>query len=107
MLGGKHCEKRRNCSLQAISPFLTMFSLVRLHAAFCGNGLNKQNNFGLSKLKTFADDNKNWTKQSSFVFGKVENIVGKGENAAHQHFLPFPQYFQEHSYSVSLKVRIV
>ena len=23
---GKHCEKRRNCLLQAISPFLTMFS---------------------------------------------------------------------------------
>ena len=22
---GKHCEKRRNCLLQAISPFLTMF----------------------------------------------------------------------------------
>ena len=25
---GKHCEKRRNCLLQAISPFLTMFSIV-------------------------------------------------------------------------------
>ena len=24
--GRKHCEKRRNCFLQAISPFLTMFS---------------------------------------------------------------------------------
>ena len=24
----KHCEKRRNCLLQAISPFLTMFSIV-------------------------------------------------------------------------------
>ena len=23
---GKHCEKRRNCFQQAISPFLTMFS---------------------------------------------------------------------------------
>ena len=26
MYGRKHCEKRRNCLLQAISPFLTMFS---------------------------------------------------------------------------------
>ena len=26
MLGRKHCEKRRNCLLQAISPFLTMFT---------------------------------------------------------------------------------
>ena len=25
-MGRKHCEKRRNCLLQAISPFLTMFS---------------------------------------------------------------------------------
>ena len=25
---GKHCVKRRNCLLQAISPFLTMFSIL-------------------------------------------------------------------------------
>ena len=25
---GKHCEKRRNCLLQAISPFLTIFSTL-------------------------------------------------------------------------------
>ena len=25
---GKHCEKRRNCLEQAISPFLTMFSTL-------------------------------------------------------------------------------
>ena len=25
------------------------------------------------------------------VFGMVENIVGKGENAGYQHFLLFPQ----------------
>ena len=25
-LGRKHCEKRRNCLLQAIAPFLTIFS---------------------------------------------------------------------------------
>ena len=25
-LSGKHCGKRRNCSLRAISPFPTMFS---------------------------------------------------------------------------------
>ena len=40
--GRKHCEKRRNCLLQAISPFLTMFSNISLvcqNAALCGNGL--------------------------------------------------------------------
>ena len=29
-----------------------------------------------------------------FVF-RVENILGKGENAGHQHFLLFPQCFQK------------
>ena len=42
--GRKHCEKRRNRLLQAISLFLTMFStaiisLVRQNAVLCGNGL--------------------------------------------------------------------
>ena len=36
--GRKHCEKRRNCLLQAISPFLTMFS-KSMYAALCDNGL--------------------------------------------------------------------
>ena len=32
---GKHCEKRRNCLEQAISPFLTMFStLYGTHFSF-------------------------------------------------------------------------
>ena len=42
-----------------------------------------------------------------FVYDKVENIVGKGENTAYQHFLLFPQYFQKAFYSGSLKVRTV
>ena len=42
-----------------------------------------------------------------FVMGRVENIVGKGENAGYQHFLLFPQCFQKASLSGPLKVRIV
>ena len=38
---------------------------------------------------------------------KVENIVGKGENAGYQHFLLFPQCFQNASSTGSLKVGIV
>ena len=30
-----------------------------------------------------------------FVFDRVENNVGKGENAGYQHFLLFPQYFKK------------
>ena len=36
------------------------------------------------------------------VFDRVENIVGKGENADYQHFLHFPQSFQKTSFSGSL-----
>ena len=40
-----------------------------------------------SKLKAFADDKIILTKKFKFVLGRVENIVGKGENAGYQHFL--------------------
>ena len=33
--------------------------------------------------------------------GRVENIVGNGENAGNQHFLLFPQYFQMYQRQLS------
>ena len=33
------------------------------------------------------------TKMMIFVFDRVENTVGKGENAGYHHFLLFPQCF--------------
>ena len=42
-----------------------------------------------------------------FVSGRVENIVGKGENAGYQHFLLFLQCFQKTSYTELLKVMTV
>ena len=60
-----------------------------------------------SKLKAFADDKLNATEKLKFVLGRVEKIVGKGENAGYQHFLLFPQCFQKPSLSGSLKVGIV
>ena len=42
-----------------------------------------------------------------FVFDSVENTVGKGENAGCQHFLLFPQWFQNGFYPGSLKVGIM
>ena len=38
------------------------------------------------KLKAFADDKINVTEKLKFVLGRVENIVGKGENGGHQHY---------------------
>ena len=52
-----------------------------------------------SKFKAFADDKANVAQIIISVFDKVENIVGKGENASYQHFLLFPRYFQTASYS--------
>ena len=50
-----------------------------------------------SKLKAVADDKSNVAAKLKFVLGRVENIVGKGENAGYQHFLLFPQCFQKAS----------
>ena len=48
-----------------------------------------------SKLKAFADDNIKVTQTLTFVLGRVENIVEKGENAGYQHFLFFFKMFSK------------
>ena len=55
-----------------------------------------------SKLKAFADDKLNFTQNIKVVFHKIENIVGKEENAGYQHFLLFPQCFQKAFFSSSV-----
>ena len=60
-----------------------------------------------SRLKAFADDKLSVAKTMISVFDRIENIVGNGENAGYQHFLLFPQCFQEAFYTNSLKVVIV
>ena len=49
----------------------------------------KPENLDLSKLKDFADDI-NVPQILKSVYGKVANIVGKGDNSDNQHFLLFP-----------------
>ena len=51
-----------------------------------------------TKLKAFADDKLNVTKIIISVYDRVENVVGKGENAGYQHFLLFPQCFGNASF---------
>ena len=63
--------------------------------------------FNKSRLKAIADDKINVTWKLNFDIGRVENIVGKGENAGYQHFLLFPQCFQKPSFSGLLKEGIV
>ena len=56
--------------------------------------LQNDKKFYWSELKAFADDKINATENLKFVLGRVENIVGKGENAGYQHFLLFRQVFR-------------
>ena len=60
-----------------------------------------------SKLIAFADDKVNVNKKFKFVLGRLENNVGKGENAGYQHFLLFPQCFPKVSFSRLLELGIV
>ena len=57
------------------------------------NPLPNDNFLGWTELKAFEDDKLNTGKLKIPVFERVENIVGKGENAGFQHFLLFPQFF--------------
>ena len=45
------------------------------------------------------------SKMMIFVFDRIDNIVGKGENAGHQHFLVFPQCFQKGFFLRVVKTR--
>ena len=57
-------------------------------------------------MNAFADDKINVAEKLKFILQRVENIVGKGENAGY-HFLLFPRCFQKPSFSRALRVRIV
>ena len=59
------------------------------------------------KLKGFAEDKIKVNQKLKFDLGKVEIVVGKGENAGNQHFLPFPHCFQKLSDTGLLKFMIV
>ena len=51
--------------------------------------------FDPTKLKTLADNKKIVPEILKFVLARVQNIVGKEENAGYQHFLLFVQFFQK------------
>ena len=61
----------------------------------------------LSKWKAFADDKFNLAKKLKFLLDRVEDIVGKGENAGYWQFLLFPRCFQKLSILGLLKVVFV
>ena len=79
--GRKHCCKRRNCSLWAISPFPTVFSKGLFPRGIVWEGVNSLPNdkiLNQSKLKTFADNKIGVSEKLKFDLGRVENIVVTG-----------------------------
>ena len=54
------------------------------------NPLTDDKILALSKLKACGDDNLSVAEIVLYLFERVKNIFGKGENAVYQHFLLFP-----------------
>ena len=61
----------------------------------------------VTELKAVVDDKLNIAKVKISLFDRLENTVGKGENAGYQHFLLFLQCFPKPFSSESLRVGIV
>ena len=61
----------------------------------------------VTKLKAFADDKLNVARMMISLLDRIENTVGKEENAGYQHFLLSLQCFPKPSSLGSLKVGIV
>ena len=61
----------------------------------------------MTKLRAFADNKLNIAEMMIFLLDRVENTVGKGENAGYQHFLLVLQCFPKPSFLGPLKVGIV
>ena len=84
----------------ALNTIQSINQLPCRRQASTSNTLPDDKNLDQAKSKAFADDKINVTEKLKFVFGRVENIVGKGENAGHQCFLLFPQCFPKLLFNV-------
>ena len=82
-------------TILSFSKELTLSNVSNNLKLFSFNSLPNGKFSDCSKLKAFADDKINKTEKSKFVVGRLENIVGQGENAVYQHFLLFPECFQK------------
>ena len=85
---------RIKSSAELVTPTIMYnYCTTKLHVfgkILFSNSLPNDKTLDCSKLKAFADDNTYVSKKVKFVLGRVENIMGKGENAGYQHFLLFP-----------------
>ena len=74
---------------------IVFFSFCVIYSNSVVNPLPNNTILEWSKWKVFADDKINVFEMTISLSYRVENIVGKGENAGYQHFLLFSQCFQK------------
>ena len=68
------------CTLKCRLQFVSTWTSLNFYSSAYGLTLYQSTKiFSWSKLKRFADNKMNVTQKLKFVFGRVENIVGKGE----------------------------
>ena len=66
-----------------------------MHAISICNPSSEDKILALSELKASADHKLKFIQNILFVFDRIENIVGKGENAGYQQILLFQQCFSK------------
>ena len=68
--------------------------MICLFSTLSVKSLPNDNTLDMTKLKAFADDNLNIAIMTISLLDRIENTVGKGENADYQHFLLFPVFYK-------------
>ena len=84
--------RERESSFHVTMSFILYLSLQKLELI---NPFPKDKFLNMTKLKAFVDDKLNVAKMTISLSHRVENTVGKEENAGYQHFLLFPTVFFE------------
>ena len=126
-MGRKHCGKRRNCSVKAISPFPTVFSkdvsyrhvktrpclgkgkLCQMCFLFVPQLLTlyQITNFQSGPNSKHLQATNRCNLTTEIPFGKVRKHCGKRRKCWLPAFSPFPTLFSNASFPGSLKVEIV
>ena len=78
------------CHRQKTSLKLHLFFFPQMFSVWSNQKFRDKNLIDQSKFEEFANDKLSVAKMLISVFNRVENIVGKVENADYQHFLLFP-----------------
>ena len=92
----QNCRKRQRMFLRMVGEYGQRPLKVRIRIVWWRvYSLPNDKILEWSKIIAYADDKINVTQNLNFVLRRVENILGKGENAGYQYFLLFPKMFSK------------